>query len=149
MAQLQTLTTARPRPKRRLDYWSDMGSPRLTPLGSEARSVAEFLGHLTRTSSGTVRIAEVYSDPQIVRHSASDVARMNSQIHFLHLQLQGESVNRQDQREARLKPGDITICDNSRPYEIVFERPSRMLVFGFTDELMRRYVQYPQSIAAM
>ncbi|MEE8343945.1 MAG: helix-turn-helix domain-containing protein, partial [Woeseiaceae bacterium] len=71
------------------------------------------------------------------------------QIHFLHLQLEGESVNRQDQREARLLPGDITICDSSRPYEIVFEKPSRMLVFGFKDELMRRYIQYPQSIAAM
>jgi AraC-like DNA-binding protein len=107
------------------------------------------MARLTRMTTGTVRIAEIYSDPQIVRHTCADVAGLRTQIHFLHLQLEGESVSRQDQREARLRPGDITICDNSRPYEIVFEKPSRMLVFGFTDELMRRYVQYPQSIAAM
>jgi len=46
-------------------------------------------------------------------------------------------------------PGDITICDNSRPYEIHFEKPNRMLVIGFADELMRRYIQYPQSISGL
>jgi hypothetical protein len=30
----------------------------------------------------------------------------------------------------------MTICDNSRPYEIVFEHPSRVLVFGFANQLM-------------
>jgi AraC-like DNA-binding protein len=148
MTQLQTLSTATTKPKRKLAYWNDIPPPRLAPQLSEQRSIGDFLGRLTRTTSGTVRIAEVYSDPQIVRHTCADVARLQTQIHFLHLQLEGESVSRQDQRETRLRPGDITICDNSRPYEIVFEKPSRMLVFGFTDDLMRRYVQYPQSVAA-
>jgi AraC-like DNA-binding protein len=71
------------------------------------------------------------------------------ETHFLHLQLDGESVNRQDRREAHLLPGDMTICDNSRPYEIVFEHPSRVLVFGFANQLMRRYIQYPQNVSAM
>ena len=149
MAQLETLSTAGLLPGRKLEFWNDIASDTISPLVSGPSSVADFIGHLTRTTNGTVRIAEVYSDPQIVRHTCSQVARTGSQIHFLHLQVEGESINRQDQREARLLPGDITICDNSRPYEIVFEKPNRMLVFGFTDELMRRYVQYPQSIAAI
>lgn len=150
MAQLQTLSTAVSGPKRRFDHWNDIGPPGISsPLVSEVRSIRELLSRLTGATSGTVRIAEVYCDPQTVRHNCADIARLRGHIHFLHLQLEGESINRQDQREARLRPGDITICDNSRPYEIVFEKPSRMLVFGFTDDLMRRYVQYPQSIAAM
>jgi len=149
MTQLETLSTAGLTPGRKLDYWNNIASATFSPLVSDPRSVANFLGHLTRTTTGTVPIAEVYSDQQIVRHTCSQVARTRMQIHFLHLQLEGESVNKQDQREARLLPGDITICDSSRPYEIVFEKPNRMLVFGFTDELMRRYIQYPQSIAAM
>lgn len=149
MAQSETLSTAGLSPVRKPEFWNDTGSDTYSPLVSDPRSVADFVGHLTRTTNGTIRIAEVYSDPQIVRHTCSQVARTGSQIHFLHLQLEGESVNRQDQREARLLPGDMTICNNGRPYEIVFEKPNRMLVFGFSDELMRRYVQYPQSIAAM
>lgn len=149
MTELQTISTAASRPRRKLECWNGIASPKVPSLLIEPLSVTDYMGRLGQTISGTVRIAEVYSDPQVLRHASADVARSNAQIHFLHLQLEGESVSRQDQREARLRPGDITICDNSRPYEIVFEKPSRMLVFGFTDELMRRYVQYPQSIAAM
>lgn len=150
MAQLETLSTAGLLPGRKIEFWNDIASATFSPLVSDPTNLADFTGHLTRTNGHSlVRIAEVYSDPQIVRHTRSQVGRTMAQVHFLHLQLDGESVNRQDQREARLLPGDITICDNSRPYEIVFEKPNRMLVFGFTDELMRRYVQYPQSIAAI
>jgi AraC-like DNA-binding protein len=151
MAQLETLSTAGLLPGRKIEFWNDIASNTFSPLVSDPTNLADFTGHLTRTTNNhsPVRIAEVYSDPQIVRHTSSQVSRTSAQVHFLHLQLDGESVNRQDQREARLLPGDITICDSSRPYEIVFEKPNRMLVFGFTDELMRRYVQYPQSIAAM
>jgi AraC family transcriptional activator of tynA and feaB len=149
MTQLETPATVRPLPGRNLDYWKDIASPGFSPLVPDPGNVADFMRQLTRTTNGTMRIAEVYSDPQIVRHDCSQVVRNRTQIHFLHLQLEGESINRQDQREARLHPRDMTICDNNRPYEIVFEKPSRMLVFGITDELLRRYVQYPQSIAAM
>lgn len=149
MTQLQSLATAASLPKRNLDYWNDVASPAFFPRVDGSRSVADLLDRVSHVTPNTVRIAEVYSDPQVVRHSPADAGKLRTQIHFLHLQLEGTSVNRQDQREASLRPGDITICDNSRPYEIVFNEPSRMLVFGFTDELMRRYVQYPQSIAAM
>lgn len=149
MTQLHALSTAASLPKHNLDYWNDAGSPVFFPRATELRRVVDALDPVSRATSNTVRIAEVYSDPQVVRHTSADVAKLRTQIHFLHLQLEGESVNRQDQREARLSPGDITICDNSRPYEIAFTNPSRILVFAFTDELMRRYVQYPQSIAAM
>lgn len=149
MTQIETISTAGLLPRRKIEFWNDIASDTFSPLVSDPSNIIDFTGKLIRTTNSPVRIAEVYSDPQIVRHTGAQVARTRTQIHFLHLQLEGESVNRQDQREARLLPGDITICDNSRPYEIVFEKPNRMLVFGFTDELMRRYVQYPQSIAAM
>ena len=114
-----------------------------TAIGGEHR------GRAIATGKGPVRIAEVYSDPQLVRHQNSRILQCTTQLHFLHLQLEGESINRQDRREARLAPGDFTICDNSRPFEIEFSQPIRMLVLGFSDELMRRYLQYPQSITAM
>ena len=148
MTQLQTLSAPSSLPKRNLDYWNDLSSPAFLPRVTGPRNVTDFLGHVGQATSGAVRIAEVYSDPQTVRHTSTDAAKSRAQIHFLHLQLEGVSISRQDQREATLRPGDITICDNSRPYEIIFTEPSRMLVFAFTDELMRRYVQYPQSIAA-
>lgn len=149
MAQLETLSTGRLSPSRKIEYWNDIASATFSPLVSDPANPADFTGFLTRTSSGLVRMAEVYSDPQVVRHTRPQVGRTDAHVHFVHVQLEGESVNRQDQREAHLMPGDITICDNSRPYEIIFEKPNRMLVLGFADDLIRRYIQYPQSISAM
>lgn len=149
MAQLETLSTSGLRPRRKIEFWNEIASSTFSPLVSDPTNLLDFTGHLTRTVSRTVRIAEVYSDPQVVRHTRSQVCQTRGQVHFLHLQLEGESINRQDQKEAHLLPGDITICDTTRPYDIVFEKPNRMLVFGFADELMRRYIQYPQNVSAL
>lgn len=149
MAQLETLSTSRPLPGCKIDFRNGIASSTYSRLVSDPTKFSDLTRILTRTTGSAVRIAEMASDPQVVRHTRAQLSRTGSQIHFLHLQVDGESVNRQDQREARLQPGDFAICDDSRPYEIRFEKPSRLLVFGFPDELMRRYIQYPQSIAAI
>jgi AraC-like DNA-binding protein len=96
-----------------------------------------------------VYMAEVYSDPQSLRYQRTQLPGCDSQVHLLHLQLEGESINRQSRREARLVRGDFTICDNSRPFEVEFCEPIRMLVAGFPDDLIKRYLQYPQGLTAV
>jgi AraC-like DNA-binding protein len=148
MDQFQTVSTSGVVPGQRIEFWKDISSSVFSPPASTP-GLADHAVHRARTTGSPVQIAEVYSEPRILRHTRAQVCQAQTRVHFLHLQLEGESVNRQDQREARLVPGDLTICDNSRPYEIVFEKPNRMLVFSFSDKLMRRYVQYPQSISAV
>jgi len=96
-----------------------------------------------------MRLAEVYSDAQTVRHLRAHVARARTAMFFVHMQLEGTSLNRQDGREARLGPGDFTVCDTSRPYEILFEGPNRMFVVGIPDTMLRRHVACPESIVAV
>lgn len=146
MARPEMLAAAELSHRPKIGRWNDVRTSHFAPRRAPGR--IELSDQLSRTSKGQVRVTEISSGPRIVRHSPEQVARSRFQVHFLHLQLEGASINRQDQREAPLRPGDITICDNSRPYEIVFELPSRLLVFGFADDLLRRYIQYPQSIAA-
>jgi AraC-like DNA-binding protein len=68
---------------------------------------------------------------------------------FIHMQLEGESINRQDGREAHLSSGDFTLCDTNRPYEIEFNAPNRMLVLGIPDALIRRHIACPESVVAI
>ena len=116
---------------------------------SEPEDIREFNGSIARGTIGDMTLAEVYSDAQIVRHSRSHVARTKDAVFFLHLQLEGESVSRQDGRESLLRAGDFTLCDSTRRYEMVFTGANRMLVLGIPNAVLRRQVGCPESLAAI
>jgi AraC-like DNA-binding protein len=84
-----------------------------------------------------------------VRHSRAHVANTREALFFLHLQLEGESVSRQDGREAALRAGDFTLCDSTRQYEIAFDGPNRMLVLGIPDAKLRRQIACPEGLVAV
>lgn len=149
MGQLETFSTVGLDARRKLEYWNDTIRDTFTPNVSDPRDPRNFIGSVTRTKVGEFRVAEVYSDAQHVRHSRALVARTRTAMFFLHMQLEGESVNRQDGREAHLRPGDFTLCDTTRPYEILFDQPNRMFVLGIPDTLMRRHLACPESVVAI
>jgi AraC family transcriptional regulator, positive regulator of tynA and feaB len=84
-----------------------------------------------------------------VRHLRAHVARTRAPMFFLQMQLEGESINRQDGREAKLGPGDFTLCDTTRPYEMQFDTANRMFVVGIPDTLLRRHLASPESVVAI
>lgn len=149
MAQVETFSTAGVEPRRKLEFWNDLASNCFSPLISEPQDPLTFSGWLTRAAVEDFRLAEVYSDAQLVRHSRSHVARTRQAMFFLHMQLDGASVTRQDGREARLQPGDFTLADNTRPYEIAFSGPNRMFVLGIPVAQMRRHLACPESVVAI
>jgi AraC-like DNA-binding protein len=149
MAHLETFSTSGLDPRRKIEFWNDSVCATFTPMYSEPVDLRAFTGNIERTSVGDLTAAEVYSDAQAVLHTRSHVARSKRSLFFLHVQLQGESVNRQDGREARLAPGDFTLCDTTRPYEIHFNSPNRMFVLGIPDTLLRRHLACPESVVAI
>lgn len=149
MAHLETFSTLGLDPRRKIEYWNDSVCASFTPNLSEPVDLRAFNGHIQRASIGDLTVAEVYSDAQAVLHTRSHVARCKRAMFFIHMQLEGESVNRQDGREARLAPGDFTLCDTTRPYEIQFDAPNRMFVLGIPEALMRRHLACPESVVAI
>ena len=103
MAHIESFSTIGLDPRRKLAFWNDRASESFSPLVSEPDDIRVFNGSITRGSIGDMTLAEVYSDAQIVRHSRSHVARTKDSMFFLHLQLEGESVSRQDGRESLLR----------------------------------------------
>ncbi|MEJ2129605.1 MAG: helix-turn-helix domain-containing protein [Woeseiaceae bacterium] len=142
---LSSLSSPAPTIARRIRGWRDaaisVSSPPSNLHNRPARSSV--------SGKAPVYMAEVYSDPQSLRYQRTKLPGCDAQMHLLHLQLEGESINRQSRREAHLKPGDFTICDDGRPFEIEFCQPIRMLVVGISDDLIKRYLQYPQGVTAV
>ena len=68
---------------------------------------------------------------------------------FLVLQLDGASVHRQDERDAKLSPGDFTICTSRRPYVATRTTPARYLLIAIPDNLMRRHLTCPDDVVAV
>ena len=149
MAHLETFSTAGMDPRRKFEYWNETACASFTPISSDPFDLRAFNGRLARTRVGELSAAEVFSHAQIVRHSRSHVARSRLSMFFIHMQLEGRSVSRQDGREAHLAAGDFTLCDTNRPYEIEFDAPNRMLVVGIPDALIRRYIACPENVVAI
>ena len=149
MPQLETFSTAELPPHRRLDYWNDLTGSAFTPLVTDPVDRRAFVGRLTRTRVGDIRLAEARSEPAIVRHSRQHVARTRDALFMLCLQLDGVSVNRQQGREAVLRYGDFHLLDSSRPYEVSFQQPNRMLVLSVPHPELARRMPNPESLVGI
>jgi AraC-like DNA-binding protein len=149
MAQVDVFSTGAFAPHRRIEYWNELVSETFTPQVIDARDRARFDGRLKRMSMHDLTVAEVNSDAAIIHHSKTHAASARAQEFFVELQLEGSSVITQDGREARLGPGDFTLCDTTRPYEVAFERPVSMLILGLPVTHLRRFVGYPEAITAV
>src|SRR6202007_1036176 len=99
MSQLECFSTEGLEPRRKIEFWNDTACASFTPIVSDPLALRNFAGRLSRTKLGDIRLAEVYSDAQTVRHLRSHVARSRAAMFFLHMQMEGESINRQDGRE--------------------------------------------------
>jgi AraC family transcriptional activator of tynA and feaB len=149
MPQLETFSTAELPPHRRLEYWNDLTGSAFTPLVTDPVDRRAFVGRLTRTQVGDIRLAEARSEPAIVRHSRQHVARTRDALFMLCLQLDGVSVNRQQGREAVLRYGDFHLLDSSRPYEVSFQQPNRMLVLSVPHPELARRMPNPESLVGI
>jgi AraC-like DNA-binding protein len=149
MASVESFSTLGLDPRRKLTCWNDRACETFAPLLPDPADVRTFKGSIARAAIGELTLAEVYCDAQQVCHSRAQVARTRSSLFFLHLQLEGESVSRQDGREARLGAGDFTLCDGRRHYEIDFGRANRMLLLGIPDAILRRYIACPECLVAI
>ena len=149
MPQLETFSTAELPPHRRLDFWNDLTGSAFTPLVTDPVDRRAFVGRLTRTQIGQIRVAEARSEPAIVRHSRQHVARAREALFMFCLQLDGVSVNRQQGRESILRYGDFHLLDSSRPYEVCFEQPNRMLVLSIPQPELQRRMPNPDSVVGI
>lgn len=149
MARFETFSTSGLAPRRRLEFWNDLTCNTFTPIVADPLDLEDFNPRLARSSVGEVLLSEVHSSPSVVRHTPEHVARTRQAMFFLHAQLEGRSANRQDGREARLEPGDFTLFDNKRPYQMTFDEPNSVLVVGIPDRLMRRHLAHPETVAAL
>jgi len=149
MTALETFSTSEQPQHRRLEYWNDLTGSAFTPLVTDPVDRRAFIGRLTRTQIGDIRLSEARSEPATVRHSRQHVARAREALFMLCLQLDGVSFNRQQGREAVLRYGDFHLLDSLRPYEVRFQEANRMLVLSIPQQELARRMANPEGLVGM
>jgi AraC-like DNA-binding protein len=120
----------------RVEMWRDALSTAFVPFEVTALT-DDFEGEIRGDMLGGIEISVVSSVSQITARTPRMISLSDQDYYKLGVQLDGECVVRQDGRETALVPGDLTIYDCTRPFELIFGGSWRMLALMFPRHLLR------------
>jgi AraC-like DNA-binding protein len=104
----------------RFDHWAHEMSRVFGGLDSRPAAHAPFHGKATSDALGRLRLASIDAGPLTVRRSGRLTAQHEEDHYKVALQVAGTCVIEQDGVSEALAPGDIAICDTSRPYTFAY-----------------------------
>lgn len=145
MSRVESISTDGLAPSRRQAFWTETACRVFTQMDTRPRYPNDFNGHLQRVLLEDYAFTRVVSAPCHVEHTVASARRITEHAFFLHLQANGESLNRQDGRHALLHTGDFTLCDSARPYDVCFESTNDMLVMRIPAAELRARLAQPEA----
>jgi len=149
MARIEVVSTDGLSGRKKVEYWNDLAASAMTAMTADPADVATFRGRMRRMEVGEMRAVEVFSHGARVKRSPAHVARSAETAFLLELQLDGASATRQGGREACLEPGDFTLLDSARPFEVRCTDPMKLLVLKVPRVLLSKYLGCPEDMAAI
>lgn len=105
----------------RFEHWTAEMSKVFTGLDHRPGSPVPFHGRATSGDLGLLQLSSVSAGPLRVHRTERLVAQYEEDFYKVVLQVAGVSVLEQGGAQGRLGPGDIAICDTSRPYSFTYE----------------------------
>ena len=118
------------------DAWRETVSNAFVPLDAKSHTPTAFTGNLLSEAIGSLQVSEVTGGAVEVHRTPEAIRRSDPGYLKLGMQIRGYCVLSQDDREAALTPGDFSIYDTRRPYQVSFERDFAQLVVMFPRELI-------------
>jgi AraC-like DNA-binding protein len=115
---------------RDVDAWRGAVRGALLPFHVECSAPERFRGSISRRSLGEASLVAMTSRPHRAVRAAEHIDDGPAD-YLLSLQLAGTAQFRQDDRLARVGPGDMVFYDSGRPVEIVSGEGYRSLCFRF------------------
>ncbi|MFD5247802.1 helix-turn-helix domain-containing protein [Amycolatopsis sp. NPDC058340] len=121
----------------RFEDWEHRICRTFVPLQARCDGTAGFSGGVDSAALGSVVLAAVSASHAVVERTRRLIRQDDPELYKFGLQVSGSSVIEQDDRQARLRPGDLAVYDTSRPYRISFSDDFRMTVAMFPRKLVR------------
>jgi len=140
--EIQTYTTDGLVPTERIEFWNDCIGRFITAIETTPANARTYNSRMNVTDCGSVTMIDAVSEPACNNHIKRLINSATERMFVLHLQKWGESISSQDGKKALLKPGDFTLCDTARQFDVSFDEPHRILVVCIPEkEMLRRLPQ--------
>ncbi|MEU3472291.1 helix-turn-helix domain-containing protein [Rhodococcus sp. NPDC006774] len=116
-------------------YWRDAICDAFTPLfprrpaadPTASSTPGAMSGWVRAAPVGSIRLAEIASEPQLHIHGRSEVARTTEDVTFVNLVLEGTCVGSQAGRTCVVNAGDFALFDATRPFGLDYRSRWRVL----------------------
>ncbi|MGH9099451.1 MAG: cupin domain-containing protein, partial [Acidimicrobiales bacterium] len=131
----------------RVEMWRDALSAAFVPFEVTVLT-DDFEGEIRGDMIGGLEISVVSSVSQITARTPRMISLSDQDYYKLGVPLVGACVVRQDGRETALSPGDLTIYDCTRPFELIFDGSWQMLALMFPRHLLRLPPQLMRELTA-
>jgi AraC-like DNA-binding protein len=144
-----SLTTESVAAHERLAYWRDVVCATFVELDCDSPVPEGFFGSVTNSSLCGIQFSNVQSGPQHVVRTRSRIAQSDLDYFLLSLQVRGQGMLAQDGRTAILKPGDFTLYDTTRPYDLSFKEDFNQLVLRLPREIVSDRLTDTEQLTAL
>jgi len=122
---------------RRHDAWRTVVCDTLGPLDFRSDPGTPLRGEIAAGQLGMVNVGRVKtSTPHSVYRTAGLIRRDGPELYRVALTMSGRARLLQDGRTAELRPGEFTLYDFTRPYELAYDSGVQLAVFSFPRELL-------------
>jgi AraC family transcriptional activator of tynA and feaB len=125
-------------------YWRAVICEALAALEPHARTVGDdFPSAVVSSRIGEITCSMVDSQPQFVRRGRNEIRRDPNNCVFINLQMTGTCSVTQDGRESTVKPGQFTIVDTARPFQLGFAEQFSLLCIAIPRDLLLSRISAP------
>ncbi|WP_411153032.1 helix-turn-helix domain-containing protein [Streptomyces sp. A30] len=105
----------------RFDHWVSEMSRMFAGLDTRPAAQTPFHGQAAGDNLGLLHLSSISAGPLRVRRTARLIAQHEEDFYKVALQTAGTCVVEQDGVFSTLAPGDIALCDTSRPYSLTYD----------------------------
>ena len=136
--------------KERFDFWHEVICNAFVRLEAETLpSEQPFRAEIARSDLGPLTLSRVRAQPHAVQRSTQLISAEPRDEVLVSVQLCGNAVIQQDDRQAVLDPGDFAMYDATRPYDLIMREQFEMLVFQFDRQFLMERCPSPERLTAV
>jgi AraC-like DNA-binding protein len=105
-------------PRVRRDYFRHVLAEAIAPFDPQFRCQDDFRGEIHSEPVGIAQVTRVSAPPMTAWRTPRLIRKSDPELFKIDVQLRGHTVYAQGEREAALRPGDLTLIDLSRPVQL-------------------------------